>query len=450
MKLKRIKRIKKIIFSLMSGLLLLNPLMSDLAYGVSITYDTFITADDVTIDRLSNNFNVVVNNLNSFPGENIQANTISVDTLTQNANPEYRWGEAFGNWVYSGLLPTTTSGTLVGTIPSGIAYVEDATTRRMSRVMKDDTSKTFTAIKNTYVDLSNTGVFTYTEVAQDAEEPVVASNSIRLCMVSTDGVEVGAVTDKRVMAPTFSTSGIPIVLGCDISTTSGDTAQITVDAGVLYHGSTSIVKTSAQVLNLGTNGDWADGSTDSVDAWCYVGIKNTGNFKLLGNNAPNRTDVSGNSNGPLFYYYDGADYWRVVGRISNDNTVLAWPFYQTGDTIYYYDPQSFTCGTSTSFSEVDITGVTSAVDDGVLIVTTNSEAAGGTLRINAFRNAISDIGGSIGSVTTFGNPSVHSFSSLAAQTVGWFSISTGSTYARAIDYGTNSGTVTGYVAAIKL
>ena len=38
-------------------------LMAGNVYAKNITFDTFITADDVTLERLQSNFNTLVNNL---------------------------------------------------------------------------------------------------------------------------------------------------------------------------------------------------------------------------------------------------------------------------------------------------------------------------------------------------------------------------------------------------
>lgn len=47
------------------------------------------------------------------------------------------------------------------------------------------TSRTFTASKDTYVDIDNTGTITYTEVANNAASPTLAANSIRIAILCT-------------------------------------------------------------------------------------------------------------------------------------------------------------------------------------------------------------------------------------------------------------------------
>ena len=92
-----------LLFSLI--ILLLSPRVEAI-----ITVDEFLTSSDTTISTLNTFRSTVVNEINSFPGANIQAGTISADRLTDNANPENRWDEAFNDFVYTGLIPPTATG----------------------------------------------------------------------------------------------------------------------------------------------------------------------------------------------------------------------------------------------------------------------------------------------------------------------------------------------------
>lgn len=165
----------------------------------AISVDSFLSSDDVTIGHLEEFRTTVVNAINSADGGLIQTGTISSSKLDANTNPENRWNEAFNDFVYTGLLPATDSD-LTSDISSGTAFIEGV------RVVKDATSHTYTGIKNTYVDLSKTGTFTFGEVAQGAAAPAVAANSIRLAMVSSDSTTVAAVTDLRTTSITISTA----------------------------------------------------------------------------------------------------------------------------------------------------------------------------------------------------------------------------------------------------
>lgn len=92
--------------------------------------------------------------------------------------------------VYSGGLPPTST-SLVSTITACVAYVEGV------RVSVAATAKTFTASKDTYVDLDTDGEYQYSEVANGATEPSWADNAIRMCKVVTGAAAITSVVDFR-------------------------------------------------------------------------------------------------------------------------------------------------------------------------------------------------------------------------------------------------------------
>lgn len=107
--------------------------------------------------------------------------------------------DMFGDYVVSGLL-SPTSANLTSTLSAGSAYVIGV------RVTKTATAKTYTASKDTYVDLSNAGVLTYAEVANGAAAPAVTSNSLRLQKVVTNGTAVTSVTQLGSLLSTLNRS----------------------------------------------------------------------------------------------------------------------------------------------------------------------------------------------------------------------------------------------------
>src|SRR3990167_5060322 len=153
------------------------------AYGATISFDQIATSADLTPAVYNDDLDDVYVKVNSA----IQTDNITDDTITEAdfadaANPRIRDYEIFGEFVDDGLLQTTTSGTLAGTIPSG-------------------TAKTYTASMWTYADIDINGDFQYSEVAINGATPAVATNSIRLFRASTDSTEVVAVQDLRVLNP---------------------------------------------------------------------------------------------------------------------------------------------------------------------------------------------------------------------------------------------------------
>lgn len=106
------------------------------------------------------------------------------------------FADLFGDYVVSGLT-TPTSASLSSTTVAGVAYVNGA------RLIVSAAARTYTASKDTYVDLTSVGTFTYTEVANAAAAPAQAANTVRLAKVVTSATAVTGVTDLRTTAMTL-------------------------------------------------------------------------------------------------------------------------------------------------------------------------------------------------------------------------------------------------------
>ena len=98
--------------------------------------------------------------------------------------------DAFDEVTISGMTAPT-SVDLTHIISSGIAFINN------KRVSTSDTSKTYTASKDTYVDVDDAGTFTFIEVANGADAPALTANSIRIMKVVTDVDNITGVTDLR-------------------------------------------------------------------------------------------------------------------------------------------------------------------------------------------------------------------------------------------------------------
>lgn len=223
----------------------------------SISVDSFVTPDDVTIDHLEEFRETVVDAINSFDGGLIQNDSITASKLDDNANPEVRWNEAFNDFVYTGLTVPTTSGTLTSTTAAGTAYING------TRVVKVATSKTYTASKYTFVDLSSTGVFTYQETAIGASDPAVSTNSIRLARVSTDSTSVLSVRDDRVTEINIAAGSAGSIADTDADT--GIKTEQSADEDILRFtlGNTTL-SSAREVLTLqaqGTNNEKLEPTT---------------------------------------------------------------------------------------------------------------------------------------------------------------------------------------------
>ncbi len=286
----------------------------------TVGFPEIVTSDDVTMNWLNNFRNTVVDTLNSFPGDNIQTGTIVTGAMADNANPEIRWGEAFNEFVYTGLIPPTTVGTLISTTTAGTAYIKNDTTGKMTRVVKDATANTYTATMYTYVDLSSTGVYTYSETTIGADEPAITANSIRLCRVTTDGTKISAVRDDRVLGIQLATNEDFYLKGMKLD--FGGTTTVTCDDGVVYVGSTRINKVVATGLDVSNSGDYLTGVSErGTSKWLYVYCDTSGSIKF-DDNAADYHDTIGTTVGELYYYKNGTKYWRKLGQVYLNATGL--------------------------------------------------------------------------------------------------------------------------------
>lgn len=296
---------KKILFTL---LLVFG--ISGVTMAAPIAVQSYNTPNDVTVTNLENNQNIMVNAINSADGALLQAGTVATTALTNNANPEERWGRAFNDWVFTGLTTPTTSGTLTSTTIAGEAFIKDTSTNKQKFVEKGATANTYTATKWTYVDLNNNGTYTYVETGIDTAEPAVTANSIRLSRVSTNGTEVTNVRDDRVTSISLGNTEDQYRLGLYL--TVATPASLTVSPGVVYHGTTRVSKDGDTVLDLGTAADWATGISGRATSTAgYVVVNSLGSIKLT-TIAPTVQNTNLDTAGKKIYSSISSDLWRVI------------------------------------------------------------------------------------------------------------------------------------------
>lgn len=296
---------------ILSFVLLTTFLWVNNAFAGTLTLIDFVSPDDITISNLQTNMTSIADAVNSYDGSLIQGGTISADSLNNSANPEKRWADSFNQFVITGLLPPTTSGTLISTTTLGRALIKNTTDNKMKYVEKDATANTYTATKWTYVDLSSEGTYTYVETVIAATEPPVTANSIRLARVSTDSTQITGVTDKRITSITLSTSEDHYRSGFHISVKTPD--SVVVSPGFLRHGTTNVTKTSNTTLTLGTAADWAGGvSGRAVSTYGFIVTDSSGNLRLT-TTAPTLVDTSSNTTGVKRYSVIGGTNYRVIG-----------------------------------------------------------------------------------------------------------------------------------------
>lgn len=102
--------------------------------------------------------------------------------------------EMFLSCVHSGLVWSIVSG-LNGAMTTGVAHIIDSSSKMKRIVASAIVSKTFTASKDTYVDLKSDGTITYVEVANGATTGMtLTADSIRIAKVVTSGAAITSIT----------------------------------------------------------------------------------------------------------------------------------------------------------------------------------------------------------------------------------------------------------------
>ena len=277
----------------MKKLALLLLLLSTPCYANTVSLHT--VSNDNTLTAINDNFSNVANRLNgdidgSTDGgstvSNIQADSLYEINMADDANPRLRDSELLnitydtssggqltqGGVVESGCVPADDTD-LTSDISACVAYINGY------RVSKSATAQTYTASRDNYLDLSQTGVYTNTAVTNGATAPAVAANSVRLAKVVTDGTEITTITSlystriPGLIIPANYRSGL--VVSRDSTTT------LVIRPGSAEINNSIVTKTASTTLTISTAGDWAGGSSlRAADTFAFVGLDSSGNLKL--------------------------------------------------------------------------------------------------------------------------------------------------------------------------
>ena len=277
----------KVRFLLLGLILVANNAYARTFPAPNISADAAVTALNTTVSQIADVINgEIEGSSNGTSVVNIKADSVYEINMADDANGRVRDSELFnittdsvsggtltqGAVVESGCVPADSAG-LTSDISACVAYVNGY------RVSKGATSQTYTASRDTYVDLSQTGVYTLSAVSNGAAQPNVAANSVRLAKVVTDGTEITTVTS-------LYTTRVPglIIPGNyrDQLNISKDSATvINVFPGSVEINNTIVSKTATTSLTISTAGDWAGGtSLRAADTFAFVGIDASGNLKL--------------------------------------------------------------------------------------------------------------------------------------------------------------------------
>lgn len=108
--------------------------------------------------------------------------------------------DLFSPIVISRTSPTTGGGTLIRTSGAGVVYFDGR------RVNGESATKTYSASKDTYVDLSRDGSWAYAEVNNLDPEPAVPANHFRFRKVVTDATELTSVVEMNTASAAIVTT----------------------------------------------------------------------------------------------------------------------------------------------------------------------------------------------------------------------------------------------------
>lgn len=157
----------------------------------------------------------------------------------------------------------------------------------------------------------------------------------------------------------------------------GSVEQVIVNVGTLYHGTTQVNKTANVHLGVTTAGDYITGvSQQAASTWLYVYVNSSGGIDF-DTTAPDKSDVSGDTEGTLIYYYysTGTTYHRCIGAIYLNAT-------GSGEITKFYSNDG-----KTYFWNAPISITTSASDEAWSVATSCATAMPAISRMGIFRGS---------------------------------------------------------------
>lgn len=134
------------------------------------------------------NGNLDDTNVASLSGTKLSAGTVPASAMTADANPETRMAESLANFIASGCVWSTVSG-LNGAMTSGVAYVQG---KRFT--VAAIASYAFTASRDTYIYITNTGSISYNPQTNGAAQPTTPSDAALVAKVVTGASSISSIT----------------------------------------------------------------------------------------------------------------------------------------------------------------------------------------------------------------------------------------------------------------
>ena len=146
------------------------------AADVNTPFGTIATAINGNLD------NANIKSGAAIDGTKIASATLTATQMADSVSPVKRWDEGLADFVASGCVWSGDAygSTRVASMTSGVVYING---KRIS--VSAVTSRTFTASKDTYVDIDENGTISYSEITNNAASPSLAANSIRIAIIVT-------------------------------------------------------------------------------------------------------------------------------------------------------------------------------------------------------------------------------------------------------------------------
>lgn len=142
----------------------------------------------------------------------------------------------------------------------------------------------------------------------------------------------------------MSNTGTESITGLEMTWLS--VSAISVSAGTVQFGNEVLSKTTATTINF---------TGLSASTWYYIYLAKSGTTFTMSyrTNAPDKSDISGNSAGRLIYYTTGGVYYRCIGAVYSNSSSQVLAFYQHGDYIEFTTFQTIKSGVQAAITAVD-------------------------------------------------------------------------------------------------
>lgn len=154
------------------------------AADVNSPLNTIATAINGNLD------NANIKTAAAIDGSKIASASLTSTQMADSVSPVKRWDEGLFDFVASGCVWSGDAygSTRAASMTAGVIYVNG---KRVS--VSAVTARSFTASKDTYVDVDESGTISYSEVTNNAASPSLAANSIRIGIIVTGASNIANV-----------------------------------------------------------------------------------------------------------------------------------------------------------------------------------------------------------------------------------------------------------------